>query len=150
MFRGTNSVRALVKLALADGRSETVSLKMPLSSKLQDALNGPDQFLDVTDVAGRQAFLAKAEIRRAELVEVPQADQITLRRRATDRDGFDPYQVLGVDREADARAIHEAYHAKVRTYHPDRFAAIELPREMKDYAEAMLVRINLAYEQIGA
>jgi hypothetical protein len=150
MFRGTNSVRALVKFTLADGRAETVSLKMPLSSKLHDALNGPDLFLDVADAAGRPYFLAKAEIRRAELVEVPQADQMQLRRRATDRDGFDPYQVLGIQREATVQAIHDAYHAKVRTYHPDRFASIELPREMKDYAEAMLVRINLAYEQIGS
>jgi hypothetical protein len=29
-------------------------------------------------------------------------------------------------------------------------AGLDLPKEMKDYAAAMVVRINLAYEQIGA
>jgi hypothetical protein len=35
-----------------------------------------------------------------------------------------------------------------RLYHPDRIASYELPKEIKDYARAMLVRINLAFEQL--
>ena len=38
----------------------------------------------------------------------------------------------------------------VRKYHPDRFAALDLPKEMTEYAAAMLVRINLAYEQLAS
>ena len=34
-------------------------------------------------------------------------------------------------------------------YHPDRIGNYELPDEMHEYARVMLVRINLAYEQIG-
>jgi hypothetical protein len=149
MFRSTTSVRAMIKLTLADGRSEIVSLRLPLSAKLQDALNGPDQFLDIADASGRQSFLAKSEIRRVELVEVPQADQLNARMRGAEADGFDPYQVLGVERGAGTDAIRRAYHERVKAYHPDRFLAVDLPKEMRDYAEAMVVRINLAYEQIG-
>ena len=86
---------------------------------------------------------------RVDLVEVPRANHMNLQRRATDNDGFDPYKVLGVAREADADTIRQAYHLMVKAYHPDRFTGIDLPKEMKDYAAAMVVRINLAYEQIG-
>jgi hypothetical protein len=35
-------------------------------------------------------------------------------------------------------------------YHPDRYALLDIPQEMKDYAAAMQARINMAYEQIGS
>jgi curved DNA-binding protein CbpA len=94
--------------------------------------------------------VAKSSILRVELVEVPKASQMNLQRRATDRDRFDPWNVLGLAQGADGEAIRQAYHAKIRAYHPDRLAGLDLPKEMKDYAAAMVVRINLAYEQIGA
>ena len=37
-----------------------------------------------------------------------------------------------------------------RLYHPDRIASYELPDEVKEYVRTMLVRINLAFEQIGS
>ena len=149
MFKSGSTARALVALTFTDGRSETVSVRLPLSAKLHEALNNADAFLDVTNAAEKQYFVAKSSIARVELVEVPKASQMNLQRRATDRDRFDPYEVLGVSREASLDDIRQAYHAMVKTYHPDRFTAIDLPREMKDYAAAMVVRINLAYEQIG-
>ena len=141
--------RALVALTFADGRTETVSLRLSLSAKLNETLNNADLFLDVTNGSDKQYFVAKREISRVELVEVPKASQMNLQRRATDRERFDPYQVLGVERGASAEEIRQAYHGMVKTYHPDRFTSIDLPREMKDYAAAMVVRINLAYEQIS-
>ena len=142
--------RALVALTFADGRTETVTVRLPLSAKLHDALNNADMFLDVTNAEEKQYFVAKKDVVKVELVEVPKANQMNLQRRATDRERFDPYKVLGVDQGADGEAIRQAYHAMVKTYHPDRFTGIDLPREMKDYAAAMVVRINLAYEQIGS
>ena len=145
----TNAVRTLVALTFADGRTETVSVRLPLSAKLHDALNNGDMFLDVTNADEKQYFVAKREIAKVELVEVPKANQLNLQRRATDRERFNPYEVLGVDRGADAEQIRQAYHAMIKSYHPDRYTGIDLPKEMKEYASAMVVRINLAYEQIG-
>jgi hypothetical protein len=142
--------RALVALTFTDGRTETVTVRLPLSAKLHDALNNADMFLDVTNADQKQYFLAKRDVSKVELVEVPRASQMNLQRRATDRERFDPHQVLGVVQGADADTIRQAYHAMVKTYHPDRFTGIDLPKEMKDYAAAMVVRINLAYEQIGS
>lgn len=150
MFQNkSTTARALVALTFSDGRTETVSVRLPLSSKLNDALNNGDMFLDVTNGADKQYFLAKRDIVKIELVEVPKASHMNLQRRATDRDHFDPYEVLGVKPGADMDVVRQAYHALIKTYHPDRFTAIDLPREMKDYAAAMVVRINLAYEQLG-
>lgn len=151
VFQGgkSNSARALVALTFADGRSETVSVRLPLTAKLNDALNNGEAYLDVVNAAEKQYFLAKSQIVRVELVEVPRASHLNLQRRAADRDRFDPYEVLGVAKDAGSEAIRQAYHAMIKTYHPDRFSAFDLPREMRDYTVAMVVRINLAYEQIG-
>jgi len=78
---------------------------------------------------------------------MPKASQMNHFRRENDR-AFDPHQVLGVEKGAGAEAIRTAYRALAKKYHPDRFQNMDLPREMLDYAAAMLVRINLAYEQI--
>jgi hypothetical protein len=146
----SNGVRALVALTMRDGVVETGTVKLPLSSKLNDALNNGDQFLDILDSEGKQTFVAKAAVARVELIEVPKANQLNMRRRAADNASFDPYAVLGVEKGADASAIKHAYHSQAKRYHPDRFQNLDLPKEMADYAAAMLVRINLAYEQIGS
>ncbi|MBI3674169.1 MAG: J domain-containing protein, partial [Rhizobiales bacterium] len=133
-----------------DGTVQNLSVKLSLSSKLHDTLNNAEAFLDVIDAEGKQSFLAKSAIARVELIEVPRANQINLFRRAGDSSTFDPYAVLGVAKGSDPVAIRQAYHATAKRYHPDRFLSIDLPKEMADYAAAMLVRINLAYEQIGS
>ena len=144
-----NNVRALVALTWQDGAVESLSVRLPLSSKLNEALNNAELFLDVMNAEGKQSFVAKSLIARVELIEVPRANQINLQRRNSDNTPFDPYAVLGVAKGSDPAAIRQAYHAMVKKYHPDRFLNVEMPKEMSDYAAAMLVRINLAFEQIG-
>jgi hypothetical protein len=144
------TARTLIALTYTDGRKETVSVRLGLTAKLADALNGGDAFLDVINAADRQYFVAKTSILRVELVDVPKTSQMNMQRRAGDRDRFDPWEILGIAEGTPAEAIRSAYHAKIKAYHPDRLAGLDLPKEMKDYAAAMVVRINLAYEQIGA
>jgi hypothetical protein len=144
------SARTLIALTYADGRSETVAVRLGLSAKLHDALNNGDMFLDVVNAADKQYFVAKSSVVRIELVEAPKINQLNHKRRAADQERFDAWDILGLQHGASAEAVRSAYHARIRAYHPDRFAAVELPREMRDYAAAMVVRINLAYEQIGS
>lgn len=56
----------------------------------------------------------------------------------------DPYQVLGVSREASDEEIKKAYRALSRKYHPD--ANINNPK--KDEAEAKFKEVQQAYQQI--
>jgi curved DNA-binding protein len=52
-----------------------------------------------------------------------------------------PYDVLGVARNADQEAIRKAYKTLARKYHPDRNKAVE--------AEAKFKEINAAYDVVG-
>lgn len=149
MYQSRDRVnRTLVALTLTDDAVVTVSVRMPLSNKLGDALNAPDMFLDVLTAGGEQQFIAKSAIRAARSMEMPRADQIDLDARQSGLANLEPHAVLKVAKEATPDEIKHAYHRMARLYHPDRIASYELPEEIKDYARAMLVRINLAFEQL--
>ena len=140
--------RALVALTLSDGTVMTVAVRLPLSGRLGDMLNNPDHFLDVVMAGGEQHYIAKAHVRAAHAIDSPKADEPDLDARTASLAAMDPYAVLKVARDARPEEIRNAYHRMARLYHPDRIASYELPEEIKDYARAMLVRINLAFEQV--
>lgn len=56
----------------------------------------------------------------------------------------DPYQVLGVSRDASDDEIKDAYRALVKKYHPDKFADSDLA----ELANEKMKEINSAYEEI--
>ena len=56
----------------------------------------------------------------------------------------DPYQVLGVSRDASDEEIKKAYRALSRKYHPD--ANVNNPN--KEQAEEKFKQIQQAYQQI--
>jgi hypothetical protein len=149
MYQSREKVnRTLVAITLSDETVMTVSVRMPLSNRLGDALNTPDPFLDVVTAGGEQQFIAKSAIRAVRSMEIPKADQLNLEARQAGFADLDAHAVLGVGREAPPEEIRQAYHRMARLYHPDRIASYDLPGEIKDYARAMLVRINLAFEQL--
>lgn len=152
MFNGRDDKanRTPVFLALADGTSLTVSIRLPLSNRLGDALNNDDVFLDALSPTGQQIFLAKSAVKSVRSANVPKADQLDIEARAPGTPAFDPYAVLKVPKGAGPEEIRQAYHRMAKLYHPDRIASFDLPPEVMDYVRAMLVRINLAFEQIGS
>lgn len=60
--------------------------------------------------------------------------------------GPDPYAVLGIDRNADDRAVKRAYRKLISEHHPDRLG--DLPEDMRKRAEARASEINAAYDRI--
>lgn len=60
----------------------------------------------------------------------------------------DPFDILGIKKGADQETAKRAYHDKVRTYHPDKLASLDLPEDMETYANDMLARINTAYSLV--
>lgn len=149
MFEKSGPQRSLVHLTLASGKTMMVSLKLPMSGKLADVLNNAERYLDVLGPEGEQFFLSKDMVHRVAAADPPKAS-LNLNRRSSDQSGFNPWAVLGVTREASADDIRAAWLALVKMYHPDRFANLEMPQEMKDYAAAMLARINVAHDQLAA
>lgn len=62
--------------------------------------------------------------------------------------GPDPYAVLGIQRDADDRAIKRAYRKLISEHHPDRLG--DLPDDMRRRAESRASEINAAYERVKA
>lgn len=60
--------------------------------------------------------------------------------------GPDPYTVLGVSRDDDARAVKRAYRKLISEHHPDRLG--DLPEDLRRRAEERASEINAAYERI--
>ena len=151
MFSGRDDRinRTPVFLTLTDQSVVTVSIRMPLSNRLGDALNNADVFLDALSPSGQQIFIAKSSIRSVRSANVPKADQLDTENGAPGTPSFDPYAVLKVSKDASPDEIRHAYHRMAKLYHPDRIASFDLPEEVMDYVRTMLVRINLAFEQIG-
>ncbi|HIF05776.1 MAG TPA: hypothetical protein EYQ64_02160 [Gemmatimonadetes bacterium] len=63
-------------------------------------------------------------------------------------DDADPYQILGVDRDAEDSEIKKAYRDLMRENHPDRLMAQGLPQEMIDVANEKVAHINDAYDRV--
>ncbi len=138
--------RMPVTLTMNDGEVVRGNLRLPMSGKLFDAMNNPDLFFDFETTDGDMLFLAKHSIRKVEALELPKTNQLA--RRSLDSTSFDPYAVLGVQKGAEASAVRESYLTLARTYHPDRYAGIELPKEISDYVNAMQKKINIAYQTL--
>lgn len=151
MFQGKDdrTNRTQVALTLTDGSALMAQIRLPLSNRLGDALNNGDFFLDVISMSGQQQFIAKSAVRSVRSAVLPRTDQLDPESRANGGTTFDPHAVLRVAKDASKDEIKTAYHRMARLYHPDRIASYELPEEVKEYVRNMLVRINLAFEQIG-
>lgn len=62
----------------------------------------------------------------------------------------DPWQVLGVARDADLATVRARWRELVRAHHPDKMIARGLPLETVNLANARLSAINRAWEEISA
>jgi DnaJ-domain-containing protein 1 len=62
---------------------------------------------------------------------------------------IDPYEVLGVSRNASSEDIKKAHREKLKLFHPDIIASKKLGPEYKDFFEEKTREINEAYKQLG-
>ncbi|PZX16296.1 DnaJ like chaperone protein [Palleronia aestuarii] len=62
----------------------------------------------------------------------------------------DPWAVLGVDADAPLSEVRRVWRQRVRDTHPDRMIARGVPEEAVRLAEARLVAINRAWDEIQA
>lgn len=59
-----------------------------------------------------------------------------------------PYQVLGITREASDAEVKKAYRRLMSQHHPDKLISKGLPQEMMDMAKKRVREIRAAYDQI--
>ena len=65
------------------------------------------------------------------------------RPRAADGGSWDPHAILGVPRGASRDVVTQAYHDRLKEYHPDRVAS--LGAELRDLAHSKTLDIQRAY-----
>jgi len=92
------------------------------------------------------AFLSRV----AEIFGLGQRDFRRLRARFVPEAEQDPWDILGVPRDAPLEDARAAWRQAVRDSHPDRMIARGVPEEAVKLAEKRMVDINRAWEQIRA
>ena len=132
-----------VEITLTDGEAIKGKVLVPPSKTLGDTLNSAAGFIEFEPYGGERTFLAKSQLASVKPVGVPKAPNLQTHARTAD--GFDPYAILGVPNGAGRSEVREAFVALAKTYHPDRYAAADLPDEVRDYLDAMARRINAAH-----
>jgi hypothetical protein len=137
-----------VEIALGDGQTLGGKLIVPPGRTLTDVLNGAAAFIEFEPVEGGRMYLAKSALHSVTPSNIPAAPDLWAG--PTEGAGFDPFRVLGIDADATREHAREAYLRLAKTYHPDRNAAADLPRKVRDYLAAMVRRINAANDAVQA
>ena len=131
------------ELTLDDGRVLKGNFQITASRSMYEVLNGPCSFLDFETHDGDRSLIAKAAVKSVKLVVV--ASKPSLNAQKLSPDAFDPHGILGLSRGAPWDDVRAAYVKLSKIYHPDLFAGVALPSEVRDYLAAMARRINAAY-----
>lgn len=132
-----------VEIVLSEGAVERGRIAVSQSRPLAEHLNSAAPFLEFEPYGGERLWISKSTIRQIKVVNVPAAPQLNAR--SCDGEAFDPFSILRLARTASWDEIRAAYHRLAKVYHPDRFAGVELPEEVKGYVEATSRRINAAF-----
>jgi hypothetical protein len=137
-----------VEITLEDGQALKGTLVVPQGRTLTEVLNGTATFIEFEPIKGQRTFIAKSALRAVKPTNAPPAPDLS----ADPAEGgdFDPFSILGVEPGSTREQAREAYLRLAKTYHPDRYAATDLPREVRDYLSAMVRRVNAAYEVLEA
>ncbi len=131
-----------VTLTMMDGRHLVGDFVVNLGGTVERTINNDMRFVRFCDMNGNERLISKDSI--AEVEERKTAKIISLPTEGR-LDGTDPYAVLEIERTATDGEIREAYLRRAKSYHADRFANVELPREVAQYTDSMSRRINEAY-----
>lgn len=140
--RQTNAVAA--EITFTDGETLKGNFLISATRQIFDVLNGADSFLEFEPHQGCRRLIAKSMVAEIKLVNIPQQPKFP------DSHSFDPFQVLGIERDTPWNEIRERYLALAKAYHSDCYAGAQLPGEVVDYIETMSRRVNSAFEALEA
>ena len=147
MFDKTSSKKKVqVSIKLIDGRTLEGNLSCGLNGSLDQVLNSQGQFVEIEE-AGSIVFISKQQLISIEPVGKNGSVMPKLEKKVVQNSDW--ALALGVSPTAGPGEVKEAYHNKVRQYHPDLYAS-QVPSEIQKYASEMLTRLNKAYEHYQA
>lgn len=137
-----------VELTTAEGEQLKGRILVAPGRGVFEALNSAGAFVEFEPYGGERTYIAKSVLRDVKLLNVPRSPRLGAALR--DADGFDPHGILGLPSSASFEDVKAAWHRLSKVYHPDRFASVELPAEVRDYLSTMVRRINAAYAALEA
>ncbi len=143
-----NQLAIPAEVTMSDGEVIVGHFIIASSRAFGEVLNGESPFLEFAPFQRDRRYIAKSAIRTVKLMEVPGGRALDAHRPMQGE--FDPYQALGVKRDAEWEEIREAYIKLTKTYHNDRYASVELPGEVRTYLKDMSARVNTAYALLEA
>ena len=150
MFERGSGDRAVgpvaVEITLEGQQRLRGKLVLPPGRELTEVLNGSSVFVEFQLLDGERMFIAKAALQCVKPLTLQPVPKLTTGN--GDAAGFDPAGILGVAPGASREEVREAYLLLAKMYHPDRYAAAELPPEVRDYLAAMARRVNAAYDAL--
>ncbi len=135
-----------VILTLVDGESLKGAIAISKNSRLGDLLNGSDRYVLFKTNNGEPIYLSQTTIAAVQSNEKPSAHQLDISLKNLEE--INPYLILKVKPGASKADLRNAYHELVKHYHPDQFANVKLPREVKSYLDAVIARLNAAYQEL--
>jgi len=137
---------AAAEITLEGGRELKGRFILTPGRTLTELLNGSAIFIEFEPFGGERILIAKSAVQAIKPMDVPGLPSLPAGTK--DTDAFDPYAILRIDRDAGAEEVRQAYLDLAKTYHPDRYATVELPPEVRAYLAAVARRINAAYEAV--
>ena len=135
-----------VEVTLADGSRVVGRAVLAPGKQVYKLLEGDEAFVYVETFEGDGTFVPKAEIKGLKVINTGRNAGAMLM--TPDARNFDPYRILALDKAAAFDDIREAYVRLSKLYHPDRYAGVDLPREVKTYLEAMAKNVNAAFQAL--
>ena len=142
MSPNDDRIKLPVILRMKDGRELYGDVLVNLGGALDRTLNNETRFINFLGADQVEKMLAKDAILEAEPRKATKAKPLPTEMNV---ETSDPYALLGVAKDANDQEIRSAFLERAKEYHADRFASVNLPREISDYANSMSRRINEAY-----
>lgn len=135
-----------VEITLADGSVIAGRAVLGPGKGVHKLLERDEAFLYVDAFDGEGTFVPKAEIKALKVLNSGRQQSLMLP--ISDARNFDPHRILGLDKSASFEAIRDTYHAMSKLYHPDRYAGVDLPPEVRAYLEGKAKSVNAAFRAL--
>jgi hypothetical protein len=135
-----------VQIVFVDGSMVTGRAPLAPNKGVHQLLEGSETFLFLELFDGEAAFVPKAEIKALSLITPIRSQPLKVI--PQDAGDFDPHRVLGVPSEAPWEDVKQAYHRLTKLYHPDKYASVDLPPEVKSYIDNMSKLVNASFRAL--
>ncbi len=135
-------LRLPITILMNDGRERAGDLIVNLGGTLERTLNSDAKFILFSGVDQVEMLISKSAITEVQQRKATKPVALPDGEKANQSS---PYALLGIPNTATDAEIREAYLLKAKAYHADRFANIDMPKEVQDYTNSMSRRINEAY-----